>query len=40
VSTTLDAEADVDVGELLSADNKDGLVNLVTEERTELLVSR
>jgi hypothetical protein len=40
VTTTLDAEADVDVGELLGTDNKDGLVNLVTEERTELLVSR
>ncbi|CAK9779837.1 unnamed protein product [Cutaneotrichosporon oleaginosum] len=34
VATTLDAEADVDVGELVRAGNEDGLVDLVAEEST------
>jgi hypothetical protein len=35
VTTALDAETDVEVGELVLADNQDGLVHLVSEESAD-----
>lgn len=34
MSSTLDSESDVNVGELVGTNGEDGLVNLVSEERT------